>query len=237
MLRRAYIRNCRPRACGSGGITRHGNGRNTFFGKSEFYGKCRKRRFQRRRGGVGLGDSESETEASISALEEAATTPLFEGSVLSSMGTTYLLLNSAKLHGCSDVYMDELFRTMSKAILPQPNSLPSSYREASEYMKRLGHSYSSYDVCPNSCRVYRGAMANSTFCPSCRAPRKKRVGKSMVPQNVLRVFPLTPRLKRIFRSPLQAAAMTWSVTQQRNDGIMKHVSHSKQWLWINERYQ
>ena len=183
------------------------------------------------------GDSESDTEAAVSALEEAAATPLYEGSDLSSMGTTYLLLNSGKLHGATDVHMDELFRLLSTSILPIPNSLPSSYREAAEYVKRLGHSYTSYDVCPRDCCLYRKELENAQSCPSCRSPRKKRAGKSMVPQKVLRVFPLTPRFKRTFRSPLQAAAMTWHAMQQRTDGVMNHVSHSKQWLWINERFK
>ena len=183
------------------------------------------------------GDSDDDkTESYIRALEEAAATPLFEGSELSSMGTTYLLLNSGKLHGCTDIYMDELFRTLCKSVLPKPNSLPSSYREASAYVKRLGHSYKSYDICPNNCRLFRGTLANAESCPKCRAPRRKRAGKSMVPHKVLRHFPLIPRLKRMFRSPVQASAMVWWALQQNDDGVMRHVSHSKQWKWINERY-
>ena len=155
---------------------------------------------------------------------------------MSSMGATYLILNSGKLHGSSDVLIDELFRIFSKSILPEVNSLPGSYREAIEYVKRLGHSYQSYDICPNNCRVYRDELRNATFYPLCRAPRKKRAGKSWVPHKVLRVFPVIPRLKRIFRSPKQAAAMTWWAMQRRQDGVMSHVSHAKQWQWINERY-
>lgn len=183
------------------------------------------------------GESEDESDAAVTAMEEAAATPLFASSNHSSMGTTYVLLSGGKLHGCSDTYMDELFRTLSSMILPQPNSLPKSYREASEYLRRLGHTYKTYDVCPNNCKLYRGALKHARVCPECRAPRKRQVGRSQVPYKVTRVFTLTPRLKRMFRSPMQAAAMTWWATLPQEDGVMKHVSDSAQWKWISSRFR
>ena len=184
--------------------------------------------------GFDWGDPAEEADAAVTALEEAALTPLFEGSNHSSMGTTYILLSGAKLHGCTDIYIDELFRIFSTSILPQPNSLPKTYREASEYLRRLGHSYISYDVCPNLCCLFRGELELARVCPKCRAPRKKRAGRSEVPHKVARVFPVTPRLKCMFRSPMQAAAMTWHASIQFDDDLMTHVSHSAQWKWINE---
>ena len=182
------------------------------------------------------GESEDESDAAVTALEEAAATPLFAGSNHSSMGTMYVLLSGGKLNGCSDTYMDELFRTLSSMILPQPNSLPKSYREASEYLRRLGHTYKTYDVCPNNCKLFRGPLKNARVCPDCRAPRKRQVGRSLVPHKVTRVFPLTARLKRMFRSPMQAAAMTWWATLAEEDGVMKHVSNSAQWKWVSSRF-
>lgn len=183
------------------------------------------------------GDSDDDTDAAVTALEEAATTPLFAGSDYSSMGTTYVLLSGGKLHGCSDTYLDELFRVLSTTILPKPNSLPRTYREASDYLRRLGHSYKSYDVCPNNCRLFRGELKDARVCPVCRAPRRRRAGRSEVPYKVSRVFPITPRLKRMFRSPLQAAAMTWWASLNNPEGVMTHVSDSAQWRWISQRFQ
>lgn len=130
-------------------------------------------------GGHDWGDSEDEdTDATVAALEEAATTPLFPGSDYSSMGTTYILLSGGKLHGVSDTYLDELFRVLSTTILPKPNTLPKSYREASEYLRKLGHTYKSIDSCPNNCRLYRNELKDARVCPECRAPRKRRAGRS-----------------------------------------------------------
>ena len=183
------------------------------------------------------GESDDESDAAVTALEEAAATPLFAGSDHSSMGTTYVLLSGGKLHNCSNTYMDELFRTLSSTILPQPNSLPKTYREASDYLRRLGHTYKTYDVCQNNCKLFRGVLKTARVCPDCRAPRKRQVGRSQVPHKVSRVFPVTPRLKRMFRSPMQAAAMTWHATLFHEDGVMKHVSDSAQWKWISSRYR
>lgn len=58
---------------------------------------------------LGWGDSYDETDAALAAMEEAATTSLFEGPWQSCMGATYLMLNSGKLHICSNTYRDELF--------------------------------------------------------------------------------------------------------------------------------
>ena len=182
------------------------------------------------------GDTDDESDAAVTALEEAAATPLFAGSNHSSMGTTYVLLSGGKLHGCSDAYMDELFHTLSTMILPQPNSLPKTYQEGAEYLRRLGHTYKSYDVCSNNCKLFRGPLKNARVCPQCRAPRKRPVGRSEVPHKVNRVFPVTPRLKQMFCSPMQAAAMTWHATIGSEDGIMKHVSDSAQWKWISRRF-
>ena len=183
------------------------------------------------------GENENDDDAAVAALEEAAATPLYRGSEHSSMGATYLLLSSGKLHNCSNTYLDELFRTLSMTILPQPNSLPRSYQEASEYLKRLGHSFKTIDVCPNNCVLYRKDLQEARHCPKCRAPRKKRSGRSEVPQKVARYFPVIPRLKRMFRSLEQAIAMTWWALQQFDGPTMRHVSQSKQWEFINNRFR
>ena len=108
------------------------------------------------------GDCEDEFDEAIASLEEAAATPLFEGADVSSMAATYIMLNSAKLHGCTDVYIDEMFRNFSQSLLPKPNSLPTSYREAADYVKKLGHFYKSFDVCVNNCRMFRQELKDAT---------------------------------------------------------------------------
>ena len=105
------------------------------------------------------------------ALEEGTTTPVFYGSRYSSKSATYTLFSEGELNGVSNTCLDELFRVLSSAILPQPNSLLKSYREALEYLSRLGHSYKSYDACPNNFCLFKGDIKDAVVCPNCRAPR------------------------------------------------------------------
>ena len=65
----------------------------------------------------------------------------------------------------------------------------------------------------------------------------RRAGWSEVPHKVTRIFPLTPHLKRMFRSPMQAATMTWWASLQSDFDLMTHVSNSAQLKWINERFR
>ena len=188
------------------------------------------------KGDLDWGEPDADVDAAMQMMEEAASTPLFANSTVSSMGATYFLLSQCRLNKCTNTYIDELFRGLSMTLLTQPNTLPRLGQEASQYLRRLGHSYTTYDVCPNHCKLSRGALAQATACPECRAPRRKTVGKSQVPQKVARYFPSIPRFKRMFRSPIQAAQMTWWAANQGDGSIIKHVSDSRQWRWIQERY-
>ena len=135
--------------------------------------------------------------------------PLFAGSEHSSMGAAYVIMSGAKLGGCTNTYIDYLFWSLSSTILPQPNTLPETGHEASKYLKHLGHSYKSYDAWPNMCTLFCGNLQDACVCPKCRVPRRKRVGSSMFPQKVCSRFAIIQRLKRMFRSPVQAAQTTW----------------------------
>ena len=72
-------------------------------------------------------EADNKHDAALQDLEEAAATPLYAGSELSSMGATYMILNQAKLHGWLNVSVDEHLRLLSTVWLPKPNSLPRSY--------------------------------------------------------------------------------------------------------------
>ena len=180
---------------------------------------------------------DNEHDEALQDLEEAAVTPLYAESKLSSMDATYMILNQTKLHGWSNVSVDEHLRLLSIVWLSKPNSLPRSYREAVEYLKQLGHSYNSYDACLNHCCLFKDNLKDEEFCPKCWAPRRIRAGRSMVPQKVCRYFPIIPRFRRMFHSPLQALAMVWWALNKSDGDIVTHVSHSKQWEYIDNVFK
>jgi len=63
------------------------------------------------------------------------------------------------------------------------------------------------------------------------------VGKSLVPQKVLRHFPLIPRLRRMYNTPMQTSLMTWHVSNRSGDGLVLQAANSMQWQFIDESGQ
>lgn len=139
-------------------------------------------------------------------LTDRTSTPLFAGARLTWLTATFLILNLCRTHGCSNLFITELLTILANSILPEVNLLPKTEYEASKTLKKLGYAYDAIHVCPNTCILFRVPQHdNLDQCTSCGAPRYKRVGDSLVPQKVLRHFPLIARLKMIFKSPKQAA--------------------------------
>ena len=64
-----------------------------------------------------------------------------KGAKLSSLSATLLLLNSLRVHGASNVLMNEVFRILSCSILQDINSLPPMKYAASKTLKQLGLAY------------------------------------------------------------------------------------------------
>jgi hypothetical protein len=164
--------------------------------------------------------------AEYDRLKEAARVPLFQGSTMTSMEATTILLNILREGGGSNVLISQVFAALHRAILPQPNTLPDSEYEASDILRRLGLSFPTIHACPNGCVLFRGRYQDSMVCPECLSMRMAKRGNNMVPQKVLRFFPIIPRLKRMFRSPLQAAAMTWHSRVDPRDTLVRHASQA-----------
>lgn len=165
--------------------------------------------------------------AEYDSIQEHARVPLFESSQITCLQAVVLMLNMFRCNKASNVQIDQAFALAHRVLLPQPNTLPDSEYEASLLLRRLGLDFQSMEVCPNNCVIFRGPFSALELCPNCRSMRRRRHGNSWVPQKILRHFPLEPKLKRIFRSPLQAATMTWHARPRLADGLVRHVSQSK----------
>jgi len=126
---------------------------------------------------------------------------------------------------------------LKMSILPQPNTLPSNEYEASNTSKKLGFAYNVIHACPKGHMLLCGQYENDQNCPQCGLARYKLVGKSFVPQKVLRHFPIIPRLKRMYNTLGQASLMTWHVNNISGDGMVCHAADSKQWRFIDEKWQ
>lgn len=168
-------------------------------------------------------------------IQESARIPLFEGSYVTCLQATIMMLNMFRCNKASNMEIDQAFALNHRVLLPQPNTLPDSEYEASLMLRRLGLEFESIHVCPNNCVLFRGPFVDYQMCPNCRSMRMRKHGKSWVPQKVLRRFPLSPRLKRMFRSSMQAASMTWHARPRLSDGLVRHVSQSKHMIDIQQK--
>ena len=185
----------------------------------------------------GDGDAmDQRTAYELDRIGEVSRVPLYEGSPLTTLQAVILLLNHHRANNATNVQTDQALTLAHRVLLPHPNTLPDSEYAASQMLRKLGLEFQNIEVCPNNCVLFRGVFENHLLCPSCGSMRRRRHGRSWVAQKVLRHFPLIPRLKRMFRSPLQASSMTWIARERIEDGLVRHFSQSKSMMDIREKH-
>jgi hypothetical protein len=163
----------------------------------------------------------------------AATLPLYEGSTLSMLCATLLIVNCCKTHGVPNTFMNELFMLLSMSILPVGNCLPKTEYEASKILRRLGLGYNMIHACPNGCCLFKGDLEGVEQCPVCEHDRYRMCGRSRVPSLILRHFPLIPQLQRQFSSKKLSKLNMWHHFHKSLDGKMRHTADSPQWKFVH----
>lgn len=153
------------------------------------------------------------------------------------------LLHLKALYKVSNKFADELLRMLSK-VLPPGNTVPKSYYEAKKFIGGLGLDYQKMHACVNDCILFRKEYANLDVCPTCGEsrwikprhntggldiPEQSKRQRGKLPVKVLRYFPLTSRLQRLFMSPKTASSMTWHHTRRLKDGILRHPADTDAW--------
>ncbi|KAL7264045.1 hypothetical protein ACSBR1_002077 [Camellia fascicularis] len=99
-----------------------------------------------------------------------------------------------------------------KDILPEcDQTVPWTLYDAKKFLRDLGWGYETIHSCKNDCALFWKESANLEKCLICDACRYKLNddGGKKIPHKVLRYFPLTPRLKRLYMSKKTAANMRW----------------------------
>ncbi|KAK0608016.1 hypothetical protein LWI29_024152 [Acer saccharum] len=129
---------------------------------------------------------------------------------------------------------------MLKDAFPMCDKLPTSHYEAKKIIKDLGLHYEKIDACDNDCIIYYKEYGEALECPVCRLPRWQPKGKSgkgkNVPWKVLRYFPITSRLQRLFMSSKTAASMRWHFENRVKDGLLRHPADSEAWKKFDEKH-
>ena len=180
-----------------------------------------------------LGQIPHERPGSTAEIDIAATLPLYEGSKLSMLCATLLIVNCCKTHSVSNMFLNELLMLLSMSILPAGNCLPKTEYEASKILRRLGLAYNMIHACPNGCCLFKGDLEDAETCPVCEHQRYRMCGRSRVPNLILRHFPLIPQLQRMFSSKKLSKLNVWHHFHKSEDGKMRHTADSPQWRFVN----
>jgi len=126
-----------------------------------------------------------------------------------------------------------------KGALPDGETLPRSYREATQFTRDLGIGYELIHACKNDCVLFWKEHADKDKCPKCGTSRWSSVkcsGKK-IPQKVLRYFPIKPRLQRLFTSKDIAKEMRWHKDGREDDGnTLRHPADSIVWKEFDKEH-
>ncbi|KAF5475566.1 hypothetical protein F2P56_007362 [Juglans regia] len=147
------------------------------------------------------------------------------------------LLHIKTLGGWSIKSFDMLISLLRSAF---PDAkLPSSYEEARSLERGLDFKYHKIHACPNDCILFWKEFANLNECSICKASRwmPNTHGSRVIPQKVLRHFPLKPRLQRFFVTDKIASDMRWHKEQRVPDeGSMRHPADSQSWQTFDQAH-
>ncbi|XP_050289827.1 uncharacterized protein LOC126727977 [Quercus robur] len=140
------------------------------------------------------------------------------------------MLNVKVMTNLSNKRLDMMIELLTK-VLPKGNLVSRLTYEAKKILCDLGMSYEHIDACKNDCELFWKENENLDKCLVCEAPRYKDThaqGKK-IPHKVLRYFPLTPRLRRLYMSGQRAKDMRWYIYKRVDDGIMRHPTDIEEW--------
>ncbi|XP_075659328.1 uncharacterized protein LOC142629262 [Castanea sativa] len=175
--------------------------------------------------------TEDEEERHFDKLEEDAKRELYPGCTdYSILKFVIEMLNVKVMTNLSNKGLDMMLELLTK-VLSKDNLVPRSTYEAKKILRGLGMSYKHIDACKNDCALFWKENENLDKCPVCETPRYKdtRAQGKKIPHKVLRYFPLTPRLRRLYMLGQRAKDMIWYIDKRVDDGIMRHPADSEEW--------
>ncbi|GKB34845.1 hypothetical protein Tco_0879787, partial [Tanacetum coccineum] len=169
-----------------------------------------------------------------------STQKLYPGCDMTTLEFTSEISHIKVLHKISDAGFNKILALLQKACSPSKGyNFPSSYYEIKKTYKKIGLGYESIHACINDCFLFWGSEENKKMpnCPICKASRwkdpKKTKGKK-VANKVVRYFPLTPRLQRMFNTKHIAKWMTWHATgQSKENGKMNLPCDGIAWKYFD----
>ncbi|CAM8921952.1 unnamed protein product [Rhodiola kirilowii] len=126
---------------------------------------------------------------------------------------------------------------ITKDLLPKGNNYPGSYRDVKRILKNMGMGYETIHACEYGCVLYYKDFKDFEHCPVCQESRYVHSdGDSKIPKRVVRYFPLTPRLQRLYMSPRIAKEMRWHGERKVERGLIRHPADSVAWQDFDKNF-
>ena len=171
----------------------------------------------------------------INMMQEC-TEPVYGGSGESRMQTGIVLMTLASLYVVSDAFMTALLIYMAGTLLPTSNTLPRTCYELKIMIRRMGLEHERIDSCPNGHVLFKGKVNGAlTECLCCQH-RRYIENSNSVPYAVTKYFPLTLKLKRLYKCPKVAELLNHSDGVQPGARYMTSVVDSFQWQEVSRMY-
>ena len=157
---------------------------------------------------------------------------------ISSLNFLAKLMHLKNLGKIPNFVFDQILKLL-KFAFPKENKIPPTFYEAKKKLSKLGLGYESIHVCKNNCCLFYNEHAPKDFCPVCGTSRWTNENPSgkKIAHKVMRYFPLTPRLKRLYSSRITAKEMVWHRTGRvKENGVMRHPVDSAAWKNFDSRH-
>lgn len=194
----------------------------------------------------------NEDAAKFYKLLKESETPLYPGSTKSSkLSFVVRLLHVKCMGGWSNHSFDMLLEVL-KDELSDDIHIPKNYYESKKQLRDLGLECIKIDACPNDCMLYwkdKKRDEDKEKCDTCgvsrwiTAPGESTVERSNFSRKykrkaakVLRYFPLTPRLQRLFMCSKTSKDMRWHADSRTKDQVLRHPADSEVWQHLDKKY-
>ncbi|CAM8987238.1 unnamed protein product [Rhodiola kirilowii] len=144
-----------------------------------------------------------------------AQTPIYTSSELTVLEIISKTMQAKVENRWSNKSLNDILR-LTKLALPKENKYPDSYQDVKKVLKNLGLGYETIHALQS--------------CPVCNEPRYTNTEGSKIPNRVVKYFPLTPRLQRLYMSPHTAKEMRWHGGRDRSDkDLLRHPADGEVW--------
>ncbi|XP_074342948.1 uncharacterized protein LOC141680689 [Apium graveolens] len=149
------------------------------------------------------------------------------------------LLHWKNKHNCSNNGFDDLLLLIG-SVLPDDHKLPENYYTVRKMIKGLNMEYEKIDACENDCMLIYKEHSKKTKCDIRKEDRykvQKDPKKQKIPRKILRYFPITMRLQRLFMVEKTAKCMRWHHDRIVVEGELSHPADGDEWKKFDRKFQ